>query len=191
MLFSIVLMTSNAQETNKEVVVKKIFEAVKNKDEKAFLHLFPTPQGTRDFIRDIVMKSAPADDSAKARLMADSLLFGMTDSMINSEMKRDFSRYIKKGEAKSIDWSKAVLVSFTADSVMTNETEMITAALSGKIYFNVGATEYYMSYDQVLWFAGKGWYGVNIKRIDEKAKESDEEDADDFNEDQAPARKPE
>lgn len=191
LLFSLVLIHSQAQETNKDVMVKKVFEALTRKDQQAFFQLFPSPQKTRELIRDIVMKSAPASESVKASHMADSLLTGMTDSMINAEMKRDFQRYIKKGETKSVDWSKAVLVSYTADSVEANETEMIKAVMSGKIYFNVGAKEYYMSYNQVIWFAGSGWYGVNIKRIDEKSKETDEEDPDDYDEDQSPARIPE
>src|SRR5258706_29681 len=50
--------------------------------------------------------------------------------------------------------------------------------LNGKIYFNSGKKDYFMIYDEVIWFEDLGWYGVDIGKIDEKSKENEPEEVD-------------
>jgi hypothetical protein len=52
------------------------------------------------------------------------------------------------------------------------------ARLEGKIYFNVDKMEYFLKYDEIIWFENLGWYGVSIDRIDEKSKENELDEMD-------------
>ena len=45
--------------------------------------------------------------------------------------------------------------------------------LKGTIYFTVDTTKYFLAYDEVIWFDNKGWYGVNVERIDVVAREKE------------------
>lgn len=164
-----IAITGYSQEKNTEIMVKRIFQTLKNKDEEGFVKLFPDISTMKLFVQ-LAIKG---DTSGKAdKLMAD-YLNKMTDSSLQKEFRGIFKKSIKKGEDKGIDWSKTEWVSFTADTAIADDEGLKTTSLRGKIYFKAGAKDYFMKYNDIIWFESKGWYGVSIRNIDEKGKENE------------------
>lgn len=164
--------TSYSQTANKDEMIKKIFAVLKNKDEEGFIKLFPDAATIKAFIGTFI----ETDTSADFRDMMRTYFDEMTDSSMQAELRRDFRKSIKKGELKEVDWSQSVLVSYNADSIMVEEDGIKGSKLAGKIYFNADRKEYFLEFDDVIWFDNKGWYGVEIKRVDEKSKENEPND---------------
>ena len=181
MVLVIVLAVSNvvgySQVTNKDEMVKKVFTSLKNKDEEAFVKLFPDAETMKSFF----FKTIAKDTAGKQDEVAAFMDF-MSDSNLQEDYRSDFKKFIKKGEKNGVNWSQARFVSHTADSVMAEEDGVKMTTLSGKVYFNVDEKEFYLRYSEVIWFENKGWYGVNINKIDEKSKESMADDMPDFDE---------
>lgn len=161
-----------AQEKSKEVMVKKIFSVLQQKNENAFIHLFPDAVTTREFILKLYAKDIPEGDEKKAQL--DELTAAITDSMLLPKFTEAFRDIITAGEKKGIDWAKTKFISYQADSSFEEESAM--SVLEGKIYFNEGDKEYFLSFNQVIWFENLGWFGVDIDRVDEKSKENEPDD---------------
>lgn len=160
-------VSAYSQTTNKDEMVKKIFTVLKNKDEDGFVKLFPDGNTMRSFVKKLF--GGEGDTSAAFMEM---FMEKISDEKLDKEYRKEFKDFIEKGEEKGVEWTKATLVSFTADSIMQEEDEMKMGKLTGKIYFNVDKKEYFLAYTEVIWFDQKGWYGVDIERIDEKSKES-------------------
>jgi len=165
MMISLVMMVgaAGAQVKDKDAMVKKIFTVLRQKDKEGFVGLFPDAATCKKFMLKVL------GDLDKEEL--DELINSMTDSSLQSDFRETFSKIIKQGEERGIDWSQTKLISFLADSTLERESKM--PKLNGKIYFNSGQKEYFMIYDEVIWFEGLGWYGVDIGRIDEKSKENE------------------
>jgi len=164
-----IAITGYSQETNTEIMVKRIFQTLKNKDEEGFVKLFPDIATMKSFVQ-LAIKG---DTSGKADKFMKDYLNEMTDSSFQKEFRGIFKKSIKKGEDKGIDWSKAEWVSFTADTAIADDEGLKTTSLRGKIYFKAGAKDYFMKYNDIIWFESKGWYGVSIRNIDEKGKENE------------------
>lgn len=163
MTISLVILfaASDAQIKDKDAMVKKIFTVLQQKDKEGFVRLFPDAATSKIFLVKILGEESSAE--------RDELLASLTDSSMQSEFRETFSQVIKQGEERGIDWAQTKLISYLADSSTEEHTKM--PKLNGKIYFNAGKKEYFMVYDEVIWFEGLGWYGVDIGRIDEKSKE--------------------
>lgn len=168
-----------SQEKNTEVMVKKIFETLKNKDEEGFVKLFPDAATMKSF-----MQSLSNGDTAKADALMSDYFERMTDSSFQLEFRSIFKKTIKKGEDKGIDWVKTEWVSFTADTAIVDDDDLKTTSLRGNIYFSAGAKDYFMKYSDIIWFENKGWYGVSIRKIDEKGKENEPYSVMDIDEDE-------
>lgn len=164
------LNTSFSQEKNKEVMIKKIFAVLADGDEQGFVYLFPDAA----ILKDFMVTTLSNDSAAKYDTELKAFLSAMDDSTMQIDIREDFHKYIRSGENHGVNWSKAAFVSFTADSVMTEEDGMKAPILKGKIYFDVGDVNYFLAYNQVIWFDNKGWYGVSIDRIDLKSREYEE-----------------
>jgi hypothetical protein len=151
-----ITVTTYSQTKDKEVMIKSIFAALKNKDEQAYLKLFPTVAT----LKEVLQTSLKNGDKNLQDLMA-----GMTDSSLQAHIRRDFIGAIQDGEEKGINWSSADLTSYTADSVASNDEIMKTTTLEGKIYFKTQEKDFYIAYNEVIWFEGRGWYGVSLRNI--------------------------
>ena len=155
---------ANAQVTNKDEMVKKIFTTLHQKDEKGFIKLFLDVATVKKF----VLETLKADTTMNARSKADEkeILASMTDSAMQKGYQQEFKQAIQLGEKKGVDWSKARLISYTvgADGVDTIK-------LKGKIYFNVNQKEYYIAFRELIWLKDKGFFSVDIARVDEKSNE--------------------
>lgn len=168
--FALIATTSFGQEKNKEVMVKKIFTALMEKDEEGFVHLFPDAATLKGFMLKTLAKDRTEDED---RLR--SFIATMNDSLMQLEFRDDFQKYTRIGEEHGVDWSMARFHSYTADSVMVTEDGMIIPMLKGKIYFTVDTANFFLSYDEVVWIENRGWFGVSIDRIDRKSRENEEQ----------------
>lgn len=165
--FILIAIISFAQEKDKEVMVKKIFYSLRDKNPEAFINLFPDGVTFREF----VLKSGMAANSPEDSVELESLIGSLTDSSLREGFRESYAEYIKKGEDSGVNWPSAKLVSFTIDSSYIEDEGFKTPALSGKIYFTADSIDFFIEYSQVIWFENKGWYGVEIDRIDKKSRE--------------------
>jgi hypothetical protein len=147
-------------------MVKKIFIILQQKDKEGFIKLFPDAALTIELVKKIFVGERQA--------LLDEILPLLTDSSMQIKFSEIFAETMDKSVEKGFDWSQANLVSFTADSSFDKETNM--PVMNGKIYFNAGSKDYFMAYADIIWIENRGWYGVNIDRVDEKSKENEPEE---------------
>lgn len=169
-LVTICTLAAHSQTTSKDEMVKKIFTTFKNKDEKAFVHLFPDAATMKSFFFGMAEKDTSIRAEEKEEMK--TFMNSMTDSSLQVEYLKDFNRFLRKGEKHGVEWSRADLVSYTADSAISNDDDLKVPMLKGKIYFNVDKKEFFLAFSEVIWLEQKGWYGVNIEKIDEKINEA-------------------
>jgi hypothetical protein len=176
LLFVITLVlfaaSSFSQEKDKEVMIKKIFKILQQKDDKGFVHLFPDAVTTKEFASKLIGVDSTYEGSEEFNNMMEML----TDSILQERYREMFIEIIEDGEKKGVEWAKTNFVSYTADSSIQEETKM--PQLEGKIYFNIDKMEYFLKYNDIIWFENHGWYGVTFDRIDEKSKENEPEEFD-------------
>jgi hypothetical protein len=173
-LFATLAIPSFSQEKDKEVMIKKIFTVLQQKDEAGFIKLFPDAEIMKEFVLKQIGKDNAGEDTLSDEYK--TMLADISDSSLQKEFGEMFREIIEKGEDKGVEWEKTNFVSFTADTSVEEDSEM--ARLEGKIYFNIDKIEYFLKYDEIIWFENLGWYGVSIDRIDEKSKENDPEEID-------------
>jgi hypothetical protein len=164
-------MAGDAQVTNKDEMIRKIFAVLGNKDEEGYIKLFPDAATIKAFLSTLIK----ADTSGDMNAMITDYISQITDSSLRVDLRKDFKRYIRKGEDKGVDWGHSVFVSYTADSIMEKKDGIEAPKLTGKIYFNSNNKEYFLKFNDIIWFENKGWYGVGINRVDEKSKENNDE----------------
>lgn len=152
-------------------MVKRIFTVLQQKDEQGFIQLFPDAATTREFV--VKMLGNDKSEEAMPKEMMDELLGKLTDSSLLAKFREAYAETIEKGEMKGIEWAKTTFDSHVADSSFDAESGMGT--MEGKIYFSTAKEKYFLSFNQVIWFENKGWYGVDIDRIDELSKENEEQ----------------
>lgn len=169
-----VVQVSFAQEKEKDVMIKNIVTILKNNDKVGFVKLFPNAEIMKEFLTKLMSKDANEEDGMAE--MMNGFINKITDSSLNAEYGNEFDKVMAKGNSKGIEWGKINLTSYTADSSQSDEGKFDAPKLTGKVYFNVDAKEYFMAYDNIIWFEDKGWYGVSIDRIDLKSKENEEEE---------------
>jgi hypothetical protein len=169
-LFATLAVPSFSQEKNKEVMIKKIFTVLQQKDEAGFVKLFPDAV----IMKELIIKQIGQDTAGITGDEYNTMLAELSDSSLQKEFGEMFREIIEQGENKGVEWAKTNFESYLVDSLMDEESK--TAMLYGKIYFNVNKTEYFLKFEEIIWFENLGWYGVSIDRIDEKSKENDPEE---------------
>ena len=164
-------ITGYSQISNKDEMVKRIFAVFKNKDEKGFINLFPNAVTIKEFIQALIK----ADTSVKLGDVLKTSLDGITDSSLQVELRKDFKKYNKKAEVKGVDWSRSVYMGYKADSTFESKEGIKVSKLTGTIYFNMDNKEYFFKFGNTIWFENKGWYDVEITRVDEKSNENNQD----------------
>ena len=171
---------ANAQEKNKDVMVKRIFSVLKNKDEAGFVKLFPDAATTKIIFAELFKMDSTNGgnpDSATGKMESiESYLNEISDSSLQKEYREDFRRVIERGTVLGINWAGSELESYTMDSVLISDGGLTAPKLSGKIYFKSAGRDYFILYDAVIFVSNRGWYGVTIKRTGEKGKETEAEE---------------
>jgi hypothetical protein len=162
----LITFTGYSQIKDKETMLKKIFETLKNDDAEGFVKLFPDITTMKSFMNDIKMK-----DTSRQMDEVKDYLDDLNDSVFQQQFRRTFEKTKKKAVDKGIDLSSAQWTSFTADIDSVKDGQVKTTALKGMIYFTAGNKDYFIRYNDIIWFGDKGWYGVSIRNIDEKGKE--------------------
>jgi len=165
-------VTGYSQVSNKDEMVKKIFEVLKNKDEEGFIKLYPDAATIKRLVWQLMAKKLESDTSGQIKKELQRQLDALTDSVIAAKVREDFKRYIAKGEKIGIEWSKIVFVSYTSDSTFEKADEFPVSKLSRKIYFDYNRKEYFLAFGDVVGLE-KGWYGGEITRVDERSKENE------------------
>lgn len=173
-LVALILLSgmANAQEKNKDVMIKHIFSLLKAGDEEGFVRLFPDAAVTKTFLRSMFEKDTSKEATVE---MLNEFLEKLTDEELQKGYREEFQKTILEAANNDIDLAKAIFVSYTADSAIKEDETLKAPMLSGKIYFTSGDTDYFMAYRDIIWFENKGWYGVSINRIDKKSRENEPE----------------
>jgi hypothetical protein len=179
-ILATIQIAGHSQASDKDEMIKKIFSAFKNKDEKAYIKLFPDVATIKDFFITL----SKSDTTGEMDQMIKASIDEMTDSSLQASLARDFRKYIKVSEQKGVAWNHAVFTSHNAVSLTENQDGITASKLKGKLYFTSDNKEYFIKFDDIIWFESKGWYGVEIKRIDEKSKENMPDDMEDFYDDE-------
>jgi hypothetical protein len=165
-LLTLAAINGCSQAKSKEEMINRLFTVLKNKDENGFVKLFPDAAT----MKQVLTKLIPGDIAAKQDYFDD-----ISDSSLQKQFRHDFGKIIERGENKGVNWKDITLISYTADSSMMEDDEMKVASLKGKIYYNSPGKEYFLEFKEVIWFPEYGWYGVEIRRIDEKSEENTED----------------
>lgn len=173
MLMAIVFFcTGHAQTRETDVFLKKVFTVLKTQDEKAFVQLYPDKEKFKKILLSM-MKAQSGDDTASiARGMA--MIGEITDSTLYRDFSAQYKSTMEKSRAKNLDWSNAVMSSYVADTL--NSDEITGKQLKGKIFFKSGPKDYFLVFNEVIWPRDEaGWYGISIRKIGEVGKDSEDE----------------
>ena len=184
---------SNAQISNADSMIYKVFATLQAKDEKAFVALYPNASQFSKMMRTMMeemmnseqMKQMMAADEKSKNMNIDSLINTEVDKITKpeafEEMKKGFAqsfqKTIEKGESKGVNWSNATLTSFTKDTTasMDNEMDILRNAgfktMKGVIDFSSGGKDYQMSFDKVIYLPSEGgWFGGEFPQLAKKGE---------------------
>lgn len=186
--------SANAQVKNADSIIHQLFTSLKNKDEKAFVTLYPNGQQMAGLMRGMMesmfkspeMQQMMAMDENAKNLNVDSLidaqLAQVTKPEAQAEMQKGFAKsfqeIVEKGEKKGVNWSQAQLVSVTLDStaeIDSEEMKMFAGAgvknMKGVVDFTAGGTAYQMNFDKVLYIPSEGgWFGGEFQQVIKKGE---------------------
>lgn len=201
-LFFFTLTSLQAQVKNADTMVHRIFAALKAKDQKAFVQLYPNAEQFSRFIRNI-MEQTMKSDEIKKLMEADEKTKGLNlDSLIEAqvavvsspgamrkmqeEFEQTFQQIIEKGEKKGVKWTEATLTGYTLDTVDMEATgapfqpKGIKEA-KGVIDFTVGNAPYQLAFNKMMYIESEGgWFGADFTQVARKGEslQPDEEAAD-------------
>ncbi len=175
-----------AQITNPDTMVHRLFGSLKAKDEKAFVALYPNMQQMQRIMTkmftgikaEMAKKKAealPKDKTTDSAL----LVFANLDSIIVAELEKatspeslvemktkfakDFQSMIDKGEKRGIDWTKTEMVNYTFDTASLKDSNSIKVfgsedykSMKGVVHFKAGDSAYQLSFNQVMFIPEEG-----------------------------------
>lgn len=187
---------AQAQITNVDTFMHRFFTTLKTNDKQAFIALYPSGDQMKQIMQDAMgkmlnneqfreqlKKETPGqniDSMIKVQLdmfTSDEALKDMT-----KKFERSFDNAISKGENKGVVWSKATLTSYTVDTSVAAEDEVMGLAdagyksMKGVIDFSVADSAYQASFGEVIFMPGRGWYGGEIKKVVHKGESLKEEE---------------
>jgi hypothetical protein len=184
---------AKAQVSNPDTMIHKLFAALKAKDEKAFVALYPNGPQFAKMMRGMMegmlkseqMKQMMAMDPKSKDMNIDSLINTEVDKMskpkVFADMARSFGKKfqeaIENGEKKGVNWSTAKLVTYTTDTTgaLNNEMEMFKSSgiknMKGVIDFTAGDSAYQMSFDKLIYIPAEGgWFGGEFEQVIRKGE---------------------
>jgi hypothetical protein len=191
---SLFTASADAQVSNIDTMIHKLFTTLKQKDEASFVALYPNGTQMANLVKGMLetvfkseeMQKMLAMDEKSKNMNIDSLVNAQVSQMnkpeTQAEMKKAFAKnfqdIIEKGEKKGVNWSQAQLVSYTLDSTSDasdEEMKMFAGAgvknLRGVISFNSGGTDYEMNFDKILRIPTEGgWFGGELKQVIKKGE---------------------
>ncbi|HYO22603.1 MAG TPA: hypothetical protein VER36_09360 [Flavisolibacter sp.] len=184
---------SHAQVSNPDTMVQRIFTALKARDEKAMVALYPNKdQMLKLFSRimsGLVAEIAKADTTNKKeintpdlnQMMLEKMKQMSTEQEINKEYEKvanEFRKIINEGEQKGIKWDGIIFSKSTLDiKDLTDETaiKIFGSAgmkeMKGTLYFSSGNAAYNLRFSDVLYLPEEGgWYGGRLRSLNNPDK---------------------
>ncbi len=186
--FGLTVQTVQAQITSPDTLVHRIFNALKNKDEKAFVALYPTSEQMTRLLKKVV---AGAEEFGNDSISKRELLPGginqevvkeLQEKMITEDFSKEYDRYARNfqniilaGESKGIDWGKAVLVKYWFDTTRIKDEMMVMVLgsnagkmMTGFIEFTFLGRAYQVHFKETLYLPDEqGWFGAELHRFSE------------------------
>lgn len=177
-----------AQVSNPDTMIYKVFAALKAKDEKAFVALYPNAKQFGAFALAMLTAELASGDNQNS---ADASTKALMDSFVKAQIvaetasgkyaamektySEEFTKTIGAGEAKGVKWAEAKLVSYTIDSskvVGEDAKEVMTAKkagvtkLQGIIDFSVGDSAYQIHYMGMMSASSEGgWFWPSVTAV--------------------------
>jgi hypothetical protein len=177
---------SRGQTASVDTLVQTLFFSLKNKDEKAYMKIFPSYQETRNMFRKSVEKMKDNATAAPAGINMDSVLDAefskFTEETYKTEiqeaLKKSFQSVLKQGEEKGLNWNRIELASYRLDTI--KETDMNLSSVKGILNIKDSAREYEVFFTDVLFFEDEQkWYGASLNKIVRKGEQMENEDTSD------------
>jgi len=184
-----------AQVSNPDSIVRKLFATLPANDESGFVALYPSPQQLMELVKNIMMseevRNQIAMGSGDKNINMDSLIQAQLSAMEKPEVAaemtksfgKNFQRAVEKGKAKNIDWKKARLLSYTADTASGSDKDEAMLqklgykTLNGVIDFSVDTAVYQMQFSKIIFIPkANGWYGGEFGKIVRKGESFDNAD---------------
>ena len=178
--------SSQAQVSNADTIVHKLFATLPANDEKAFVALYPSPQQLIELVKNIIASDEVKQQIAMSgqKVNMDSIIQVQVAAMSKPEMMaemtkgfgRNFQQAVERGKAKNIDWKKARFVSYTLDTAATGNDEAMLQKLgyktmNGVIDFTVDTASYQMQFSKILFLPKEqAWYGGEFGQIVRKGE---------------------
>jgi hypothetical protein len=160
---------TEAQIKDKDTLVQRIYRAVKNSDEQAFVKLFPDYRQIRAILDNILEK---VKDSSERAMMAQGFL-QLNEDMYKDKMIHEitgsFQKLIKQGTDKGITWSH---LAFTGSNVEEEILEDFgSKQLKGVIHLKDANQEYDLHFSETIWSEPeKAWFGAILRGIVKKGE---------------------
>ena len=188
LIFTLFIETTQAQITSPDTLVHRIFTALKNKDEKAFVALYPNQEQMTKMMSKImaglITEIAKMDTTNKKKLIGgdfnEMMLEELKKKTKPEQMEKEFGRFaknfrdiIEKGEQRGIDWNRITLLRYSYDSItMKDETAVKLfgtdgmKTMEGKLYFTSADSVYQVSFHETLYLPEeRGWYGAELHQL--------------------------
>lgn len=158
----IALLQVNAQEKSPDSVIQRVFRAVKNNDEAAFVKVFPDLEGMLVMLKEFDPNGLDVE----------------ADSMIRAQyagaLKEDFREFMNRLENKGVRHSQLVFVKadYSVDEMkMSDNPEGHSREASGIIYVKADGEEYEIPFGDLIWSDElKGWFGIHLKSFRKKGE---------------------
>ena len=202
-LFLIALLltikNADAQVTNVDTMVHKIFAVLKAKDAEGFVALYPNKDQMLKLTRKMMTGLANEIKNAKAAnpssepnsMNLDSIILAELQKKatpeemgkMNKKLEKDFAKTIEQGEEKGVNWNAIQLINYTIDTVSMNDESMRKMfgegykGMKGVLHFKSADSAYQLSFDQVMFIPEEGgWYGVSFKKLAREGEPVEEEE---------------
>jgi hypothetical protein len=177
-----------AQVSNPDSIVRKLFATLPTNDESGFVALYPSPQQLMELVKSIMMsdevRKQIAMSSGDKNINMDSLVQAQLSAMAKPEVAaemtksfgRNFQRAVENGKAKNIDWKKARFLSYKLDTAAAGNDEAMLGklgykTLNGVIDFSVDTAMYQMQFSKIIFIPkANGWYGGEFGQIVRKGE---------------------
>jgi hypothetical protein len=160
---------AEAQVKDKDTLVQRIYRAVKNTDEQAFVQLFPNYTQIRAILDNMLEKVK--DSSARAMMAQSFLQLNETvyKTKMLTEITSSFQKLIKQGTDKGITWSD---LAFTGSNMEEESMEDFGGKqLKGVIHLKDAKQEYDLHFSETIWSEPeKAWFGAILRGIVKKGE---------------------
>jgi len=169
-LMLMLFASANAQSPSLDVHINKLVDALKSKDENAFVKLFPGYEEMKNLLRTTFEKmSAMSEEKINIDSVMEKEFKKMTKEKFQTEMqegfKKSFREFVESGEKKGITWENIGFIGFNIDtSDKINEMNMLSA--QGVLEISENDQKYKIHFREIIWMDDvKGWYGIDLKRF--------------------------